>query len=46
MTRDAVAIEVEGLGRRFGDFQAVRDVSFQVARGEIVTVHPCRRGRE
>ena len=29
------AIAVEGLGRRFGAFHAVRDVSFAVARGEI-----------
>ena len=28
-------IVVEELGRRFGDFQAVRDVSFAVHRGEI-----------
>jgi ABC-2 type transport system ATP-binding protein len=28
-------IEVERLSRRFGDFVAVRDVSFAVARGEI-----------
>ncbi len=28
-------IQVEGLSRRFGDFYAVRDVSFQVRRGEI-----------
>jgi len=29
------AIVVEGLGRRFGDFHAVRDVDFRVERGEI-----------
>jgi ABC-2 type transport system ATP-binding protein len=29
------AIVAEGLSRRFGDFVAVDDVSFQVARGEI-----------
>jgi ABC-type sugar transport system ATPase subunit len=29
------AIEVESLGRRFGDFVAVRDVSFHVEKGEI-----------
>ncbi|MBN1774620.1 MAG: ABC transporter ATP-binding protein [Deltaproteobacteria bacterium] len=29
------AIAVEGLGRRFGAFHAVRDVTFTVARGEI-----------
>ena len=29
------AIEVNGLGKRFGDFVAVRDVSFHVDEGEI-----------
>ena len=29
------SIVVEGLGRRFGDFIAVRDVSFHVEKGEI-----------
>ncbi|WP_020653186.1 ribosome-associated ATPase/putative transporter RbbA [Massilia niastensis] len=29
------AIEAHGLWRRFGDFVAVRDVSFRIARGEI-----------
>ena len=29
------SIVVEGLGRRFGDFVAVRDVSFHVQKGEI-----------
>ncbi len=29
-------IEVEKLTRRYGDFTAVRDVSFEVARGEVV----------
>ncbi len=28
-------LEVEGLGKRYGDFWAVRDVSFTVRRGEI-----------
>jgi ABC-2 type transport system ATP-binding protein len=32
---DEVVIDVRGAGRRFGDFYAVRDVSFQVRRGEI-----------
>jgi ABC-2 type transport system ATP-binding protein len=32
---DGDAIVVEGLGRRFGDFHAVRDVTFRVPRGEI-----------
>ncbi|SFD28791.1 ribosome-associated ATPase/putative transporter RbbA [Massilia yuzhufengensis] len=31
---DAV-VEARGLSRRFGDFVAVRDVSFRIARGEI-----------
>ncbi len=31
----AAAIEARGLWRRFGDFVAVRDVSFRIARGEI-----------
>ena len=30
-----VAIEAEHLSRRFGDFKAVDDVSFRIARGEI-----------
>jgi len=29
------AIEVHGLGRRFGDFWAVRDVTFEVGVGEV-----------
>jgi ABC-2 type transport system ATP-binding protein len=33
--RDEVVIEVRGAQRRFGDFFAVRDVSFEVRRGEI-----------
>ena len=32
---DEVAISVRGLGRSFGDFIAVRDVSFDVRAGEI-----------
>nr|WP_022979426.1 ATP-binding cassette domain-containing protein [Ideonella sp. B508-1] len=31
----ALAIEARGLGRRFGDFKAAEDVSFQVRPGEI-----------
>jgi ABC-2 type transport system ATP-binding protein len=31
----ALAIEARGLGRRFGDFKAADDVSFQVRPGEI-----------
>jgi ABC-2 type transport system ATP-binding protein len=34
-TTNGAAIVAEGLTRRFGDFVAVDDVSFQVARGEI-----------
>jgi ABC-2 type transport system ATP-binding protein len=30
----AAAVSVEGLGRRFGDLEAVRGVSFEVAEGE------------
>jgi ABC-2 type transport system ATP-binding protein len=33
--RDENVIEVRGLSRRFGDFYAVRDVSFKVTRGEV-----------
>ncbi len=32
---DEIAVEVAGLTRRFGDFTAVDDISFQVRRGEI-----------
>ena len=32
---DEVVIEVRGAQRRFGDFYAVKDVSFEVRRGEI-----------
>jgi len=32
---DEIVIEVRGAQRRFGDFFAVRDVSFEVRRGEI-----------
>jgi ABC-2 type transport system ATP-binding protein len=31
-----VAIEVEGLAKRYGDFEAVRGISFQVRAGEVV----------
>jgi ABC-2 type transport system ATP-binding protein len=29
-------IEVEGLGKRYGDFEAVRDLSFRIGAGEVV----------
>ncbi|HRY29823.1 MAG TPA: ABC transporter ATP-binding protein, partial [Elusimicrobiota bacterium] len=35
MNGPGVAVEVSGLTVRFGDFTAVDDVSFRVARGEI-----------
>jgi ribosome-dependent ATPase len=34
-SNDVLAIEAEGLTRRFGDFVAVDHVNFQIARGEI-----------
>lgn len=34
-TSAAKVIEVDGVARRFGDFYAVRDVSFDVAQGEV-----------
>jgi ABC-2 type transport system ATP-binding protein len=33
---DRAMIEVEKLTKRYGDFTAVRDVSFEIARGEVV----------
>jgi ABC-2 type transport system ATP-binding protein len=33
---DGVAIEAEGLSKRYGDLEAVRDLSFTVGKGEIV----------
>ncbi len=35
MTPDTPAIDVQHLTRRFGDFVAVNDVSFQVSKGEV-----------
>lgn len=32
----AYGIEVEGLSKRYGDFDAVRDLSFRIGRGEVV----------
>ncbi|MEA2219192.1 MAG: type transport system ATP-binding protein [Solirubrobacteraceae bacterium] len=37
-TRDATTLVVEGVGKRFGDREAVRDVSFEVARGELLAI--------
>lgn len=36
MDHASPAIEVEGLSKRYGDFEAVRDLSFQIGGGEIV----------
>jgi len=33
-----LGIQVEGLGKRFADFQAVEDVSFKVREGELVAL--------
>jgi len=35
---DAPTLVVQGLGKRFGDREAVRDVSFEVARGELLAI--------
>ena len=35
MTGDNLAIEVEGLSKRYGDHEAVRGIDFSVARGEV-----------
>ena len=32
----AAAIEVEGLAKRYGDFEAVRGIDFGIAKGEVV----------
>lgn len=32
---DAPAVALEGLGKRYGDFVAVRDLSLRIARGEV-----------
>jgi ABC-2 type transport system ATP-binding protein len=37
-TRDAPTLVVERVGKRFGDREAVRDVSFEVARGELLAI--------
>lgn len=34
-TKDGIVIAVDHIKRRFGDFYAVKDVSFQVFRGEV-----------
>lgn len=33
--QDDIAVSMRGLGRRFGNFRAVKDVTFDVGRGEI-----------
>jgi branched-chain amino acid transport system ATP-binding protein len=38
MSEPAVLLAVQGVSKRFGGIQAVRDVSFEVARGETVGV--------
>jgi branched-chain amino acid transport system ATP-binding protein len=38
MTESAALLEVQGVSKRFGGIQAVRDVSFEVTRGETVGV--------
>nr|WP_229421100.1 ribosome-associated ATPase/putative transporter RbbA [Telluria antibiotica] len=35
VAENETVIEADGLSRRFGDFAAVQDVSFRIARGEI-----------
>jgi ABC-2 type transport system ATP-binding protein len=35
---DALTLVVEGIGKCFGDREAVRDVSFEVARGELLAI--------
>ncbi|MGF1465992.1 MAG: ATP-binding cassette domain-containing protein [Sandaracinaceae bacterium] len=35
LLEEGIALRAEGLGRRFGSFRAVKDVSFEVHRGEI-----------
>jgi ABC-2 type transport system ATP-binding protein len=35
---DAPALVVRGVGKRFGDREAVKDVSFDVARGELLAI--------
>jgi ABC-2 type transport system ATP-binding protein len=35
VARDAAAIEVSGLRKRYGDFEAVRGIDMTVARGEV-----------
>ena len=34
----ATAVEVEGLGRRFGDVSALRDLDLQIAEGEVLAL--------
>ena len=36
--QDALTLVVQGVGKRFGDREAVRGVSFEVARGELLAI--------
>ncbi len=38
MSESQVLVEAQGLAKRFGDFEAVKDLSFSVKRGEVVGV--------
>ena len=38
----APLLEVRGIGKRFGGLQAVRDLSFEMARGEVLGGDPPR----
>lgn len=36
MSRPDAAIAVENIVKRYGDFEAVKDITFEVAKGEIL----------
>ena len=38
MPESEVLVEAQGLAKRFGDFEAVKDLSFSVKRGEVVGI--------